>query len=275
MGRQPIGRKPAVRPRDQQPDEDGQDAPDPVRDDAPEPPPAPAPKQRCLMALDVGYSNLKLLAGAPGASPAGTVLPAGAGPATALPLRPGGGNPSQDGRRVEVEGIAWVAGVEPSRLSTLARELHPDYPATAEYRALVHAALLAAGEDRIDLLVTGLPVDQWRDAARCAALRDWLTGTHQVTAARRVTVAAVDVLAQPIGAYLDLAENEATMLAESRLLLAESRVLVVDFGILLGGLGTVRRRRFARRQFRDLPGGDERGAGGGRRPDPPRPRQPN
>jgi plasmid segregation protein ParM len=220
MARQTVVRKPAARPRDQQPDE---------ADEAlPEAPPAPG--ARVLLALDVGYSNLKLLAGGQGEAPVETVLPAGAGPAAALPLRPGGGSPGQDGLRVEIDGVAWVAGVEPSRLSTLARELHPDYPATAEYRALVHAALLAAGQDHIDLLVTGLPVDQWRDPARCEALRERLTGTHQVTPARRVTVAAVEVMAQPTGAYLDLAANEATMLAESRLLLAESRVLVVDSG---------------------------------------------
>lgn len=121
-----------------------------------------------VAALDVGYSNLKLLAGERGATPAVTLLPAGAGPATAMPLHPQTGPGSgervgQDGLEVQVDGAAWAAGVEPSRLQNWERELHADYP------ALVHAALLAAGPERIDLLVTGLPVNSgW---TRCSAKR--------------------------------------------------------------------------------------------------------
>ena len=227
MARRTALRRPVTRTRKPAPAPPREAPPEPPPEAAAEPPPVAAARPPFVAALDVGYSNLKLLAGVPGETPVETVLPAGAGPATALPLRPGGGNPTLDGRRVDVDGVAWVAGVEPSRLRTLARELHPDYPATAEYRALVHAALLAAGQEHIDLLVTGQPVDQRRDPARRAALRERLTGSHLVAPGRQVTVAAVDVLAQPTGAYLDLAAAE---LSATQLLVAESRVLVVDSG---------------------------------------------
>jgi plasmid segregation protein ParM len=186
-----------------------------------------------LVALDVGYSNLKLLAGERGTTPAVTLLPAGAGPATAMPLHPqtagGGSRIGQDGLAVQVDGAAWAAGVEPSRLQNWERELHPDYPTTAGYRALMHAALLAAGRARIDMLVTGLPVSQWLDPAQRQALQGRLTGTHTVTPARSVEVAEVQVLPQPAGAYFDFAAAEPEAVAEARVLVVDAGFFSVDW----------------------------------------------
>ena len=199
-----------------------------------------------VAALDVGYSNLKLLAGERGTTPSVTVLPAGAGPATTLPLHPHSARPAaphsaslaapddgarigQDGLEVQVAGAAWAAGVEPSRLQNWERELHPDYAATASYRALVHAALLAAGHERIDTLVTGLPVSHWLDPAQREALQARLTGTHGVTPKRQVDVAEVQVLPQPAGAYLDFQAAEPDAVAQSRVLVVDAGFFSVDW----------------------------------------------
>ncbi len=93
-----------------------------------------------LVAVDVGYSNLKILSGQTGQPPAVMVLPAGAGPASTMPEQIGRG-PDVQSLTVLVDEEPWVAGVEPSRLQNWERELHPDYPATMAYRALCHAAM--------------------------------------------------------------------------------------------------------------------------------------
>jgi plasmid segregation protein ParM len=176
-----------------------------------------------LVAVDVGYSNLKVLSGPIGSPPATVVLPAGAGPAATMPEQFGR---ARDDRHlaVTVDGEAWAAGVEPSRLQNWERELHPDYPSTPAYRALVHAALIAAASPRVDRLVTGLPVSHYQDPARREQLITLLTGTHQVTQGREVAVRTVDILPQPYGAYLDLIGGAADAGFD------QARVLVVDPG---------------------------------------------
>lgn len=228
MARQTAVRRQATQPRDERP---AKPRPEPAEATDDQPQSAPAP---FLAALDVGYSNLKLLAGERGSAPTATLLPAGAGPAGAMPLHPQtsaarGSRIGQDGLAVQVDGAAWAAGVEPSRLQNWERELHPDYPATAGYRALVHAALLAAGRPRIDLLVTGLPVSQWLDPAQRQALQARLTGTHAVTPARDVEVAEVYVLPQPAGAYFDFSAAEPEAVAEARVLVVDSGFFSVDW----------------------------------------------
>ncbi len=225
MARQTALRRPAAPARVKPPAEA-------IEADAEEQP-AAAPAS-FVAALDVGYSNLKLLAGERGGTPVATVLPAGAGPASAMPLHPQttpgrGMRIGQDGLAVQVDGAAWAAGVEPSRLQNWERELHPDYPATAGFRALVHAALLAAGHPRIDTLVTGLPVSQWLDPAQREALQNRLTGPHAVTPARNVEVVEVQVLPQPAGAYFDFAASEPDSVAEARVLVVDAGFFSVDW----------------------------------------------
>lgn len=189
-----------------------------------------------VVAVDVGYSNLKILAGKPGNSPTTTILPAGAGPLSTMPNRLG--RPGGDQHLVvSVDGESWAAGVEPSRLQNWERELHPDYSATIAYRALFHAALAVAGHGRIDRLVTGLPVAHYQDAAKREQLRSRLLGTHQITPKRQVSVEEVDILPQPTGAYLDLIKstNAAKDFEEARLLVIDPGFFSVDWVLIEGG----------------------------------------
>src|SRR5271165_1881726 len=191
-----------------------------------------------VVAVDVGYSNLKVLAGMAGTAPAVTILPAGAGPLAAMPDRLG---PGRDDRHlvvnVNVDGAAWAAGVEPGRLQNWERELHPDYPATAAYRALFHAALLVSGQERVDRLVTGLPVAQHQDTARRERLHAALIGVHQVTPERQVTVEQVDILPQPVGAYLDAMGSAAVdaVFDTARTLVIDAGFFSVDWVLIDGG----------------------------------------
>ena len=223
MARPAAARKSAAQARNRQPVEAPEEPPEEVAEELP----AVAP---FVVALDVGYSNLKLLAGARGSTPTAILLPAGSGPTTALqePSRRGRG---KEGLEVLVDGTAWAAGVEPSWLQNWERELHPYYPTTAGYRALVYAALLAAGPERIDTLVTGLPVNQWQDLAQREALRILLAGIHKVTPARSVEVAEVQVLAQPAGAYFGFAASEPEVAEEARVLVVDAGFFSVDWAL--------------------------------------------
>ena len=189
-----------------------------------------------LLAVDIGYSNLKALFGQVGSPPAALALPAGAGPATVMPQRLG----RASGERhllVECDGEPWVAGVEHGRLQNWARELHTDYVTTSAYRALLRAALLGSGHDTVDCLVTGLPVNQFQNPDRRENLRAALLGRHQVTAHRQVMVREVEIVAQPTGAYLDMMQDPA-MVAEfetARTLVIDTGFFSVDWVLIDGG----------------------------------------
>ncbi len=179
----------------------------------------------CL-GLDIGYSNLKMVMGEVDKRPKEIILPAGAGPASKLPTKLS--SQESDGAiHIMVDGEPWVAGVPVDFLESWERDLHPDYPSTNNYRALFHAALLKTGRDKIDRLVTGLPVSQYLDFERRESLAEQLQGKHQINAKRQVEIAEVVVLPQPVGAYMHLLSVADSDMVET---LDEGLVIVLDPG---------------------------------------------
>ena len=59
--------------------------------------------------------------------------------------------------------------------------MHGDYVQTPSYRALFLASLQLSGLDKVDVLVTGLPVSQWLDVAKREALAQKLAGLSMST----------------------------------------------------------------------------------------------
>jgi len=88
--------------------------------------------------------------------------PCRAAPADRLPESIGR---QENALRVGVDGESWAVGVNPGKFSQWSRPLHGDYVETPSYRALFLASLLLSGQDRVDVLVTGLPVSQWLDVS--------------------------------------------------------------------------------------------------------------
>ena len=113
-----------------------------------------------VLGIDIGYSNLKLAFGKAGHNPQVLLRPAGAAPADRLGEKISG-KAEDDFLRVTVNGNPFVAGLSPDRAELWSRELHEDYPSTESYRALFHAGLLLSELDQVDVLVTGLPVNQY------------------------------------------------------------------------------------------------------------------
>jgi len=175
------------------------------------------------LGLDIGYSNVVAVFGDGTGNPETIVRPAQAVPLSVLP---GDAGLRAGEVRVDVGGVEWVAFAAPGRVQE-GRELHEDYTASSAYEALFKAALLhAAGdEDEIDVLVTGLPVTQARDAEYVEALVKRMEGTHRITPKREITVKRVTVVAQPIGTLTDIYCR-----SDDAAILEESVSLVIDPG---------------------------------------------
>ncbi|AYM89019.1 MULTISPECIES: ParM/StbA family protein [Pseudoalteromonas] len=159
-----------------------------------------------VMGLDIGYSNLKVSMGTKGEDIRTKILPAGAGNIDLMPRSVGAGL-GTDFLQVIINDQKWAAGVEPDRLQGWERELHKDYKSTDVYRALFYAALLVSEQSVIDVLVTGLPVDQAMKDEQRQELASLLKGEHQITPKRKVTVKDVIVVPQPAGAYMDVVNS--------------------------------------------------------------------
>jgi plasmid segregation protein ParM len=153
-----------------------------------------------ILGIDIGYSNLKLAFSKSGDKPKTILRPAGAAPADRFGNR-FDGKVQADFLHVLVGDEEFVAGVSPDRAEMWTRSLHADYSSSHSYKALFHAGLLLSEMDRIDTLVTGLPVSQYLDENRKKVLVEQMQGTHQVTPKRAVTAENVKVVPQPIGGF--------------------------------------------------------------------------
>lgn len=180
-----------------------------------------------VLALDIGYSNLKVAFGE-GAIPQVVVMPAGAGPVEACSEDLGTGfGPHNQAETIDIGGRQFVAGIDQSSLR-VKRTRHPDYPMTDEYLALYYRALRLTAATEIDVLVTGVPVEQHRDEKFCERLAERLRGKHAINAGTVVTVNEVFITAQPIGAFADASVQMGS--EADRQVIQQGRVLVEDPG---------------------------------------------
>lgn len=189
-----------------------------------------------VLGIDIGYSNLKLAYGQQGTEPKVLLRPAGAAPADRLGEKIAS-NADEDFLRVTVNGTPFVAGLSPDRAELWSRELHEDYPSTESYRALFHAGLLLSELDQIDLLVTGLPVNQYLNEELRSRLQKQMQGEHQVTPRRRITVQQVKVVPQPVGGFVDHVWNlrDASEIEECRVLVVDPGFFSVDWVLISNG----------------------------------------
>lgn len=153
-----------------------------------------------LVGVDIGYSAVKIAYGS-GKEPAILRLPVGAAPIARCGLRFDGTHALGGGHEVLINDERWVAGIEPHQLEDFVPTMDESYPSTDEYRALYYAALSAIGATKIDCLVTGLPVRQFRDETQRETLRSRLEGRHYIREDLVVEVERVMVIPQPAGAF--------------------------------------------------------------------------
>lgn len=130
------------------------------------------------------------------------------------------------------------------------REIGESWSRSDMYRAVMLGALHYMNLDRIDILVLGLPVNQYLSEERCSKLAQEYRGEIDLPGGRKVAIKDVVVRPQPFGGYIDSgnhidqineaisalrAQHKETPIAISELtgpedLINESCVLVVDPG---------------------------------------------
>lgn len=148
--------------------------------------------------LDIGYSGLKLAFGIKGRQPRTMTLPIAAVPASQAAANYLG---DEDGVRVMVEEMEYIACLDPYLVARGARSMDNDYPKTRQYRALYHAALKLARVESVDCVATGLPVSQYFNKRLRSHLAGMLQGRHRVDRNRVVEVRRSLVYPQPAGMY--------------------------------------------------------------------------
>lgn len=178
--------------------------------------------------LDIGYSSVKIAFG-DGKLPETRRLPVGAGPESKCGMSLTGSTAKGHGHSVTINGVPWVAGVDPGRLSDFVPIMDETYPMSDEYRGLFYAALSEVGVTEIDSLVTGLPVSHYRDEALRNNLIKMMQGRHYVRDDFVVDVKSVLVVPQPAGAFGAFTLDAVSGQAEARFDAGNS-VLVVDPG---------------------------------------------
>lgn len=179
-----------------------------------------------IIGLDIGYSNLKLAYSDKSGNLVTAIRPAGAAPADRFGSR-FDGRAQDDFLHVLVGDDPYIAGVSSDRAEMWERSLHADYANTPSYQALFHAGLLMAGTTDVKMLVTGLPVHQYKDEKLRAALEAKFTGKHRITPKRTVNVEKVKVVAQPVGGLFDMINQEDE---ENPQIDEDARILVIDPG---------------------------------------------
>lgn len=188
-----------------------------------------------VAAVDVGYGNVKCVIGGGDGNSLDVVLPAGAAPAEQMPKLINRQPDLKGGELVLVPTasgvVPWVGGVEQVVVQGGVRQTHAQYSSTPAYHALFLSALARMRSERIDLLVTGLPVSQYYDPREGEPLRQRLqklmTGRHHINDRVTVEVGRTLVIPQPTGTFMGVAaQPEHSYLVTDQSL----TTLVVDAG---------------------------------------------
>ena len=164
-----------------------------------------------VRAIDVGFGLVKLSVRA-GDGVGFTSFPSMAVPADASAVR-SLGTRRRDTFDVPVNGANYEVGRD-VRLAqaggSFGRDVTDEFYRGAIYEALAKGALrymAEAGDSVIDVLVLGLPVNQYNDGKRRDYLRSQYEGDIQLGDGKKITVRKVFVQAQPMGGYAALGDH--------------------------------------------------------------------
>ena len=178
-----------------------------------------------IVGLDVGYGQLKCVAGTSEQPTNQWILPSVACPRRYLT------RPDEDiGVRVRVDNEDWAAGVDHDQVERYVQPKNDEYSQTPVYEALVNAALLRTGVRDVDILVTGLPCSHFKQGDVRNSLSKRLSGSRVVGRDGKgdivVNIKSTQVVPQPLGAYFELSWRNPAIADRA----AQARVLVIDVG---------------------------------------------
>jgi plasmid segregation protein ParM len=164
-----------------------------------------------VRAIDVGFGLVKLSA------PTSKGVTFMHFPSMAIPADPAAhtvlGARRRDTFDVPVRGALYEVGREVVLAQTgndYGREVSDEFYRSPIYEALSKGALrymYECGDRQIDLLVLGLPVNQYLEGGRREFLEETFAGEHDLGDGKTLAVKRVLVQAQPMGGYLELHQH--------------------------------------------------------------------
>ncbi|MES2260590.1 MAG: PRTRC system protein D [Pseudomonadota bacterium] len=191
-----------------------------------------------VRAVDVGRGNTKFITGMRNGELRCEMFPSQAHPSEAA-LDPEAWGARRKTVGIPTDGLVYEVGPDVHLAADVfnANVLqHDRYCETPEYLALLLGALHYMQVDRIDLLVVGLPVATYKIKSLVAALERRLTGEHELSKGRRVTVRRAKALAQPAGALMHygLLQSKVAQLRKERSLIVDPGRRTFDWLVTQG-----------------------------------------
>lgn len=174
-----------------------------------------SPSQPVVRAIDVGFGLVKLSVRERDSEVNGVSVikfPSMAIPADASAVR-SLGTRRRDTFDVPVNGALYEVGLDVGLAQaggSFGRDVTDEFYRGTIYEALTKGALrymVEAGDSHIDVLVLGLPVNQYNDAKRRDYLCDHYQGSIDVGGGKHVVIGKVIVQAQPMGGYAALDDH--------------------------------------------------------------------
>ena len=122
---------------------------------------------------------------------------------------------------VTVDGSQFEVGPDILQAQTgndVGREIGENWSQAPNYKAVMLGALHYMNQEVIDMLVLGLPVNQYLSEEKINRLKNTYIGTHALPDGKTVEVKDVWVRPQPFGGFLDMADHldELNALIESK-----------------------------------------------------------
>lgn len=117
--------------------------------------------------------------------------------------------------RVKHEGEYYEVGDESS--GNISKVMHDDYLNSSSWKIFFKALLRSYGETKIDFMVSGLPVSQFK--ALKSEMESVMTGQHQIGDDFSVMVERVAIIPQPLGAMATLINQKPEFKKKNFLLL--------------------------------------------------------
>lgn len=171
-----------------------------------------------VRAIDVGYGNTKFVVLRQGGGEVHCGIFPSVTPQASTTIDLGGDVfQRRNTAIVDVNGVSYEVGKDAmlAQDSSYGRTLDPSFALSDPYIALVRGAIYYMGVDHINVLVVGLPVNNFE--SKKEELEKRLVGEHSIPLSRgtsgrsgvkKVHVAQVRVLPQPIGAFFDYSMQE-------------------------------------------------------------------
>lgn len=114
----------------------------------------------------------------------------------------------RDTEIVDVDNMLYEVGPDANDLQSTdtVKALDANYISSDAYKAIFYGALVYLGEDKIDLLVVGLPVN---NLTKQAELKSLMEGKHKISDTKTIEVKEALVVPQPLGGlYAALNSND-------------------------------------------------------------------